>query len=174
MHLNAVLQVGPSEPAGFWPSSSEHPDRRGASRRSLTLSAVASSPSSGDLSVTIRDISPTGFLIEAESNAISEGEMINIELPDKGIVFARVAWASDRFFGCSLDEAISPGAISAALLRADAPALQAQLAIAVGSMLPAHRTGPIQLGPELNFSVAFRLSVLFWAVIGSGVYLAVG
>ena len=173
MHLNAVLQVGASEPASFWPSASEQPDRRGASRRSLTLSAVTSSPSSGELSVTIRDISPTGLLIEAESTALSEGEMINIQLPDKGMVIARVAWASDKFFGCSLDEAISPGAISAALLRADARTDQAQPVIATGTMLPARGAGAMQFGPELNFSVAFQLTVLFWIVIGSGVYLAV-
>ncbi|QGN56122.1 PilZ domain-containing protein [Novosphingobium sp. Gsoil 351] len=166
MHFNAVLQVGASE--GL--SGAERPARRAASRRSLTLSAISRSQSQGELPVIVRDISPMGFLIEAETEALSQGEVIGIELPGAGTVIARVVWANHRYFGCSLDEEISPGTISAALLKADARGHQGEPTAATREMVFAPRAGAIRLGPELNFSVAFRLTVLFWTLIGSVIY----
>jgi hypothetical protein len=173
MHLNAVLQVGTGETASFWPNVAEQPDRRESGRRTLTLKTATSSSSDKELPVTILDISPNGFLIEAESEALSEGEQINITLPEQGHVVATVVWASNRHFGCQLTEAISPGAIAAALLRADARVFQdTAMPAAEGARLS--RRAAARLEPELNFSVAFCSAILLWAIIGVALYFAVG
>jgi hypothetical protein len=172
MDLNAVLQVGMGESASFWPDVAEQPDRRESGRRTLTLKTVTNSPSDKELPVTIRDISPQGFLIEAESEALSEGDQINISLPDIGLVIARVVWASERHFGCHLDKAISPGAIAAALLRADARVFQDDAQLATAGPRMSHRSAHGRFEPELNFSVAFYLAILLWAIIGLALYFA--
>lgn len=172
MHLNAVLQAEAGETASFWPNVVEQSDRRRSARRSLTLFTGTRSLSTGDLSVRIRDISSTGFLIEAESDALSEGEVVDIESPSGGMVIARVVWASDRYFGCKLDEPISTGAISAALLKGDARPIEDGLTTKGSSEAPAYSRGAVRFEPELNFSVAFQLTILFYAVIGSAAYLA--
>ena len=139
----------------------------------FAVNTTTPSPTGEEMSVAIRDISAQGFLIEAESDSLSEGEVIDIDLAENGIVTARVMWASNRYFGCQLNTAISPGAIGAALLRADArvphntPVPEVK---ALGSSRPA---GDGKFKPELNFAVAFYLALLSWAVIGLGIYLAV-
>ena len=112
MHLNAVLQIGSGNDLAV------HHERSESAPRTLTLKTSPSSPIGEEMPVAVLDISLQGILIEAESYALSEGEVIDIELPECGNVTARVVWTSNRFFGCQLDEAISPGAIGAALLRA--------------------------------------------------------
>jgi len=171
MRLNAVLQVGtgqnPSEAAA-------HLDPRKAGRRSLTLKTVASSPCGEELRVTIQDISPQGFLIESENEALSEGEVITMNLPEIGIATARVMWTSSRHYGCKLDKAIPPGAIGAALLRADARVMRDDTNFQT-RVVHDDRCAPAEgFKPELNFSVAFYLSLALWAVIGLVIYTVVG
>ena len=171
MRLNAVLQVGtgqnPSEAAA-------HFDLRKAGRRCLTLKTVASSPSNEDLRVTIHDISPHGFLIESESEALAEGEVISIDLPELGVTTARVMWTSSRHYGCKLDKAIPPGAIGAALLRADARVVPDDSSPETRTMRDI-RYAPVEgFKPALNYSVAFYLSLALWAVIGLVIYTVIG
>ncbi len=171
MRLNAVLQIR----AGQSPSdAAAHLDQRIAGRRCLTLKTVAGSLSGEDLRVTIHDISPQGFLIESESEALSEGEVININLPEIGVATARVMWTSSRHYGCKLDEAIPPGAIGAALLRADARVVRDETSPQT-KMMHDYRCAPAEgFKPELNFSVAFYLSLALWVVIGLVIYTVIG
>ena len=170
MHLNAVLQIGSDNNVG---DTVAHLERRGSARKTLTLKTCSGSLTGEEMPVAIKDISPQGFLIEAESDALSQGEIIDINLPERGIVTARVVWASNRYFGCQLNEAISPGVIGAALLKADARVAHNASVPAVRSEGASRRASDGQFEPKPNFSVAFYLALLCWAVIGLGIYLVV-
>lgn len=86
-------------------------ERRRSVRRALMLGAGAA----GD-SVTIRDISLTGMLLETPRPMLV-GASFEVEIPHTGAVSALVVWNSGEFYGCEFDRPISPAAISAALLQ---------------------------------------------------------
>lgn len=92
------------------------PDRRRSPRRALRLGAAA-----GDAgeSVTIHDLSLTGALLET-SVPMLVGSTFEVELPHVGNVEASVVWTSGEYYGCQFALPISPAALSAALLQADA------------------------------------------------------
>ena len=169
MRLSAVLKPSTTGGEPFAEEVIGKADRRQSDRRSLTLSATANPPSAGEVPIVVRDISRRGLLIEAESTTLSPGDLITIDLPDRGLVTAQVAWASGAYFGCQLDQTISPAAVSAALLKADP-----------GGRRPGETSAPQTLAariasrgirPELNFSVPFHLSLLLWSLIGVAIYL---
>ena len=165
MHFNAVLQIGTGDDLAAHLEPSE------SAPRTLTLKTSPGSPIGEEMPVAVLDISLQGILIEAESNALSEGELIDIELPECGNVTARVVWTSNRFFGCQLDETISPGAIGAALLNVDARAAHNILAPEVSSLDFSRRAHDGKFKPALNFAIAFYLALLSWAIIGLVIYL---
>jgi hypothetical protein len=169
MHLRAVLRPSDGNTAGFSNEAAEGVDRRSLKRRSLTLAAQTSSPTAGELPVLILDISQGGLLLEAQTAELSVDDYIELELPACGLVRARVAWKSGPFFGCQFTQLVAPAAISAALLKAD-PQVMEEAAVA-----PDQPASPERLGiePELNFSVAFLLALVVWALIGLAAYLAV-
>ena len=168
MHFNAVLQIGPGD------DPAAHHTRSDTAPRTLTLKTSPGSPIGKELPVAVLDISLQGFLIEAESNALSEGEVIDIDLPERGTVTARVMWTSNRFFGCQLDETISPGAIGAALLNVDARAAHNILAPEVPNLDFSRRAHDGKFKPALNFAIAFYLALLSWAIIGLVIYFVAG
>jgi PilZ domain-containing protein len=169
MRLSAVLKVSTAGRGSLTGEETGKIDRRQSDRRSLTLSAIANPPSAGELAVVVRDISPRGLLIEAERTALSPGDVIIVDLPDKGFVSAQVAWVSGSYFGCQLDQTISPAAVSAALLKANPHGRQ--------PVSPSESEGPAEpmagrgIWPELSFAVPSSLSLLLWAVIGLVAYL---
>lgn len=167
MRLTAVLRSTGEDNKSLSGERSGAFDRRRAVRRPLRLSATTSAPLPGDTPVLILDISPGGLLIEADSSSLSVGDRIEIILPDKGPVQVRVAWGAGGFFGCEFSETISAGAISAALLKADPRVAPTNAACEKSS---AGRAGFL---PELNFSAAFYLSLILWALIGTTIYLLV-
>lgn len=170
MHLNAVLHVGSGDDAE---STAEFFERRKSIRKSVTLKTPSNSPVGEEMSVAIKDISPQGFLIEAESDALWVGEVIDIDLPGSGIVTGRVVWASNRYFGCQLNTPISPGAIGATLLREDIRLPYNSPAPEVRGLDLSRQSQDGKFKPELNFSVAFYLALLSWAVIALAIYLVV-
>jgi hypothetical protein len=91
-------------------------DRRRAVRRALKLGVVAGE--GGDL-VTILDLSLTGALLET-SVPMLVGASFEVELPQAGTVEASVIWTSGEYYGCQFALPISPAALSAALLQAEA------------------------------------------------------
>ena len=170
MQLAAVLRATGADKNSLSEERTGAIDRRGTGRRSLRLSASTSTLVTGDISVLIRDISPGGLLIEAEVGSLSVDDSITVSLPDDRILQGRVAWASGRFFGCEFRSRISEATVSAALLRADPQVPEnAPAASAIQEML----TGRARFVPELNFSVAFYVSLGLWALIGATIYLLV-
>lgn len=105
MSLHAQLDVEP-----------ETGERRAARRRKLRLHTEGVSASSSQTEVIIHDLSEDGLLVESPI-ALSEGELLEVVIPEAGTVQAEVAWSSERFFGCRFNRPISTGAVSAALLR---------------------------------------------------------
>jgi hypothetical protein len=91
-------------------------DRRRTVRRALKLGVVAGE--GGDL-VTILDLSLTGALLET-SVPMLVGASFEVELPQAGTVEASVIWNSGEYYGCQFALPISPAALSAALLQAEA------------------------------------------------------
>jgi hypothetical protein len=169
MLLRAVLRQSEGDAANFSNEAAQGVDRRSSRRRSLTLTAHTSSAGAGELPVLILDISEGGLLLEANTAELSVGDQIGIELPECGLVRARLAWKSGPFAGCQFSEAVAPAAISAALLKADPHSHAAPVA---PDQLATSRTRS-RIEPELNFSVAFLLALVVWALIGLVAYLAV-
>jgi hypothetical protein len=91
-------------------------DRRRSVRRSLKLGVATGE--AGDV-VTIHDLSLTGALLET-SVPMLVGATFEVELPHAGTVEASVIWNSGEFYGCQFALPITPAALSAALLQADA------------------------------------------------------
>jgi hypothetical protein len=86
-------------------------ERRRSVRRALKLGAGAEGES-----VTIRDISLTGMLLETPKPMLV-GATFEVELPHAGAVSALVVWNSGEYYGCEFDRPISPAAVSAARLQ---------------------------------------------------------
>ena len=171
MRLTAVLRSTGEDKISLSGERTEAFDRRRSVRHPLRLSASTSVPSPGDTPVLILDISPGGLLIEADVSSLTVDDRIEIMLPDKGPVQVRVAWRAGRFVGCEFSETISPGAISAALLKAD-PQVP-ENGPAAGAIRKGTHTGRARFVPALNFSVAFYVSLGLWALIGATIYLLV-
>jgi hypothetical protein len=92
------------------------PDRRRSVRRALKLGVAAGE---ADDLVTVLDLSLTGALLET-SVPMLVGATFEVELPHVGAVEASVIWNSGEYYGCQFGLPISPAALSAALLQAEA------------------------------------------------------
>src|SRR5688572_4278513 len=97
----------------------EGASQRRSSRRALRLRARATSPLQAEDPVTVHNISTTGLLIETLQSALTVNTRLLVELADQESVEARVVWMSDRLLGCEFIVPVSPGTVSAALLRGD-------------------------------------------------------
>ena len=105
MSLRAQLDVEPRQG-----------ERRTKQRRRLRLEAEGSALTA-ETKVTVHDLSEDGLLVESPI-PLSQGEILEVDIPGAGIVQAEVAWSSSgRFFGCRFKEPISTASVSAALLR---------------------------------------------------------
>ena len=96
-------------------------ERRSAPRRKLRLQAEGATTSAGDTQVMIHDLSEEGLLIESPV-PLTDGEVLEVLIPEAGMAQAEVSWTSGHFFGCKFLEPIPTAAVSAALLRSPAPA----------------------------------------------------
>ena len=123
MSLHAQLDIEP-----------EAGERRASRRRKLLLHAEGVSASTSRTEVIIRDLSEDGLLVESPI-ALTEGEMLEVVIPEAGTVQAEVAWSSERFFGCRFNRPISTAAVSAALLRSPSDGTTAQNGAAVEKAL---------------------------------------
>ncbi|TAD75328.1 MAG: XRE family transcriptional regulator [Sphingomonadales bacterium] len=113
-HLDYPAQLGESQ--------------RIAPRRALRLetSVVAGATASTDpANVTIHNISQAGLLLET-ALTLAKGEQLALDLPEAGAVIATVVWHSERLYGCTFAEAISPAALAAAQLQGFAPGVPTQ------------------------------------------------
>jgi hypothetical protein len=75
-------------------------------------------------SATVRNLSETGLLIEAD-DGFAVGDSLTVKLPMAGEVDATVIWARAPFYGCEFAQRLSRAVVSAALLRSpiDEPAV---------------------------------------------------
>jgi len=100
----------------FFEEREPAPDRRRSVRRALRLGVAATD--SGELA-TIHDLSLTGALLETAVPMLV-GATFEVELPHAGTIEATVVWNSGEYYGCQFALPISPAALSAALLQAEA------------------------------------------------------
>lgn len=166
MQLRAVLRPTESDTATFANEAAKSFDRRGSKRRSLALAAHTSSRTMGELPVHILDISQGGLLLETNSAELWVDDQVEVELPECGIVTARVAWKSGSFVGCQFRQLVSPAAISAALLKADP--LAREVSHTQGRQAAAG--AGIRIEPELNFSIAALMAITLWGLISLALY----
>jgi len=88
-------------------------ERRRSVRRVMKLGLGGSGES-----VTVRDISLTGMLLEMPAPMLV-GASFEVELPHAGVVGAVVVWNSGEFYGCEFEYPISVAALSAARLQSE-------------------------------------------------------
>lgn len=105
--------------AHFESQDQERREQRASVRRALRLDLAGHVPVEGEVAVTIRDLSLTGLLIETAA-PLDCGDSFHIELPEGGLVEARIVWTGGHLFGCQFDRPISPAALSAAILKGEA------------------------------------------------------
>ncbi|RST29432.1 PilZ domain-containing protein [Sphingomonas ginkgonis] len=110
--MSASKRAG-STPEVESPSAAKGGSRRTAERRPLRLGSVLSDD---ETEILIRDLSPTGLLIET-ARELTIGETLVVDIPERGPSEARVVWSSGRFFGCEFRQSITSAAISAAVLQ---------------------------------------------------------
>jgi len=94
-------------------------DPRSTVRRTLVLCTPAHS-SRGATAAVIHDLSERGLKLEVEARLLVD-EIIGVELPEAGIVEARIVWVADGFAGCRFLQPVPRAVVSAALLRSPAP-----------------------------------------------------
>jgi hypothetical protein len=169
MYLQAVLSPSISSTGSVAGQTARSVNRRRTERRSLALSASASSPKESGMPVLIRDISPGGLLIQAEPGILSIDDEVTFKLAADKQVKARVAWVSERLFGCEFKRPVSVATVSAALLKAEP-----QLGPAGNGLPGSPRTRGIseEIVPEANFFLALVLAVLLWAAGAAALALA--
>lgn len=112
-------------------------NRRGAPRRGLRLWLDLMHGSQAAASVQVLNISKSGLLLQT-SAPLSEGDTLQVDLPEAGFRPASVAWASGEFVGCRFKEPITAAMVSAARLRSEpssAEDAQASSAETFGSRL---------------------------------------
>ena len=90
-------------------------DKRRQRRHKLLLEVEARGPASLTGAVIVHDISDSGILIETESR-LKVGEMIEVNLPQAGVMIAEIMWIGGEIYGCKFTREISPAAVSAARL----------------------------------------------------------
>lgn len=95
-------------------------DDRRDERRKLELETGGILSSGEESNVLVHNISATGLLLET-SLPLDAGESLEIDLPEAGLVRARVVWRSGILFGCQFDEPLSVGPLSATQLAGSAP-----------------------------------------------------
>lgn len=89
-------------------------DHRRKPRRKLKLVTEARNGDSA-LTATIEDLSRTGMLVHSAIE-MSEGDTIDVELPQAGAVTARIVWTRGSFAGCEFVGMLPQSAVSASLL----------------------------------------------------------
>jgi hypothetical protein len=151
------------------------PTGRTARRRKLRLQAQGAA-ASGAADVLILDVSTTGLLFETRGE-LTNGETIELDIPEAGGTRAVVKWKSGLLFGCQFTKPISAAAVSAALLRASyeprGSSADLDLARAHDPAAPASQpgsTGDVSRVARLWSILA--LAILSWAMIAAAVSIA--
>lgn len=169
MQLKAVLLQG-EDGESFSSGAARALDPRRGNRRALRLSAPTKSETVDQLPVLVLDISKEGLLLEADPDALSAHASIEIDLPEKGFVKARIAWRSGRFLGCEFTSPVPPAVVAAALLKSEPADPSSEVPAAQGGETHLDESRS-RFEPEVNFSAALLLALGLWALIGAAVSL---
>lgn len=103
------------------PPAGQRMDSRGGMRRALWLETSGMVPGGESANVTIHNISAAGLLLETALD-LSVGAALAVDLPEAGMVAAKIVWRSERLYGCAFEEALSTAALAATQLQS-APAI---------------------------------------------------
>lgn len=139
-------------------------DERRAIRRSVRLGGVAFS-TFGASRALVTDLSEAGFRIET-SKQLKVGDVLELELPEAGVVTARVVWTKNEENGCEFLELISLAAVSAARLLTpfDTPSnpdsMPTQVQVPVQNLFPVTRTRQ-NVGLLSNLALALLMVATF-------------
>lgn len=151
-------------------------DNRQRRRHQLFLEVEAPGLDSASGTVIVHDISDTGLLIETDSE-LKVGEMIEVNLPQAGLMEAEIVWDGGRVYGSRFTRQLTTAAISAArlggrftLTKPNSPGEQVaaqqsqhngQYGIALDGELP--------IGAKLW--IIFGLALSLWIIIGAITYV---
>lgn len=154
-------------------------DNRRRRRHKLLLEVDARGPDSLEGMVIVHDISDTGLLIETDSK-LKVGEMIEVKLPQAGLMEAEIVWIGGEIYGCRFTREITPAAISAARLGGrftvkpadnmlEASNIAAPEGYPQNSLVLANE---LTLGARLWIIIGLTLSL--WIMIGAVTYWTFG
>ena len=141
-------------------------EQRGTERRTMRLT-VESTNARAAASATVRNLSETGLLIEADE-AFAVGDTVTLRLPLSDAVEATVIWARAPFYGCEFARPVSRAVVSAALLRSpiDEPP--------VALLGPVDTTWRLSKMPALEASPSGGGALASLVVLGSAIALMLG
>ena len=146
-------------------------DSRKRRRHKLLLEIEARGPESLAGKVVVHDISDTGLLIETECK-LKAGEMIEVNLPQAGLMEAEIMWEGGEIYGCRFTHELPPAAISAARLGGGFTRPNA------GNALKRNVTPLLQNSGQATMAMAGELSpgARLWIIIGlaSSLWVMVG
>lgn len=147
-------------------------DRRSADRRALSL-AIDGTSGAGGIRAVVHDLSETGFLFETSAN-LGVGDQFDVVLPHVDTVRARVVWTSGNYYGCEFQKRITPGSVSAALLRSEPKNRARNLAPAAAPVRLSTTvdTGLDHFTARRSFFIIVGASVVAWAAILIAFFLA--
>jgi hypothetical protein len=92
-------------------------DNRERQRHKLFLEVEGGEHDTASDAVLVHDILDTGLLIETTSE-LGVGEIIEVNLPNVGVMEAEIMWAGGQIYGCKFKRERTQAAISAELLGA--------------------------------------------------------
>lgn len=150
-------------------------DARRRRRHKLFLETEAHGAESFIGKVIVYDISDTGLLIETES-CLKVGEMIEVNLPQAGLMEAEVMWVGGEIYGCRFTHELPKVAISAARLNGDFTRANSgdTLETTMIAQLQSNAQTALALASDLSFSARLWLiigmALSLWVLIGAATY----
>ena len=146
------------------------PDRRGADRRTCTLSFVAAEGAE-TVPVLVLDLSRTGMRLWSAA-VLERGDRLDVVIPEVGQLSARIvrrkAVQGQYQYGAEFDTPITQGAISAALLAA--PVLADPAPDRPLSVRPAAGDAPEKFSRRVRVAIFAGLGLASWAAVGTIAY----
>jgi hypothetical protein len=133
------------------PQEAPRVERRVANLEVGILGAVEGS------TAKVRNVSATGLLIHS-SASISVGESLCVDLPEGGTTEVTVVWADGNIYGCEFIRPITPGVVSAAVLKSQ----PAELQDGTGSVAASAIVDPEQLASGTKVLIIGGLALLCW------------
>jgi len=143
-------------------------DLRGSVRRKLLLEVETTNAASHSNAAVVHNLSEGGLLLETNLG-LSVGDIIEVALPRTGTRPAEAVWVDDHLVGCRFTEQITPGAVSAALLRGsiyNAEPTRPDTTVNVSQMAgTASEEASANLSMRQKVSIIAGSSALLWAVM---------